>query len=103
MSYFHSVISVTAFNNRVTIKLAEGALNPIIYVTHKDIKEYPFQHDPPRDSICHQTPPGHKAVVHGPLAVIIQSISYPLNCAPFETVPIQFRNKGVVWDHVKGL
>ena len=58
---------------------------------------------PLEDTICHQTPPGHKSIEHSPLAENIQSIPYPLNSSHFQSVSYQLRDKDVMWDHVKGL
>ena len=37
----------------VICKLAEGALNPAIYVIDEDIKQYWSQYGPLKDTICH--------------------------------------------------
>ncbi|KAK4831204.1 hypothetical protein QYF61_016041 [Mycteria americana] len=43
----------------VACKLAEGALDPTVYVTDEDIKQYWSQYRPLRDTTCHCTPSGH--------------------------------------------
>ncbi|KAK4823539.1 hypothetical protein QYF61_003171 [Mycteria americana] len=42
----------------VVCKLAEGALDPTVYVTDEDIKEYWSQYGPLRDTPCHRSPSG---------------------------------------------
>jgi len=59
-------------------KLAEGAGNSIIYVTDKDLKVYWSQDRPLRDTTHYQSPPGHGATDHSPLAATFQPIPYPL-------------------------
>jgi len=43
----------------VTSKLAEGALNPNVHVTNKDIKQCWSQYQPLRNATCHWSPLGH--------------------------------------------
>jgi len=50
-------------------KLAKGSLNPIIYVTYKDFKEYQSQGGPLGNTTCYQFPPGHRVIDHKPLAM----------------------------------
>ena len=44
-----------------------------------------------------------KSADHNPLAVTISSILYPSNSPSFKSIIPQFRDKDVVWDHIKGL
>ncbi|KAK4829013.1 hypothetical protein QYF61_001769 [Mycteria americana] len=43
----------------VVCKLAEGALDPTVYVIDEDIKQYWSQYGPLRDTTCHRSPSGH--------------------------------------------
>ncbi|KAK4820994.1 hypothetical protein QYF61_009460 [Mycteria americana] len=43
----------------VICKLAEGALNPTVYVIDEDIKQYWSQYRPLRDTTHHRSPSGH--------------------------------------------
>ncbi|KAK4810201.1 hypothetical protein QYF61_011795 [Mycteria americana] len=43
----------------VVCRLAEGALDPSVYVIDEDIKQYWSQYGPLRDIACHQSPSGH--------------------------------------------
>ncbi|KAK4827201.1 hypothetical protein QYF61_015229 [Mycteria americana] len=83
----------------VICKLAEGALDPTVYVIDEDIKQYWSQYRPLRDITCHRSPSGHGAVDHYPLDATIQPIPDALNSPPTESVSFQFREKDVVGDH----
>jgi len=87
----------------VVFKFAEGALDPIIYVIDKDIKGYQSQDGLLGHTTHHQPPPGHRAIDHNLLDVTIQPIPCPLNSPPFKPISLQFREKDMVWNHVKGL
>ncbi|KAK4828525.1 hypothetical protein QYF61_026947 [Mycteria americana] len=87
----------------VVSKLVEGALDPTVYVIDEDIKQYWSQYGPLRDTTCHQYPSEHGAVDHYPLDATIQSIPHPLNSPSIRFISLQFREKDVVGDLVKGL
>ncbi|PKU46851.1 solute carrier family 22 member 7- hypothetical protein [Limosa lapponica baueri] len=87
----------------VICNLAEGALDPTLYVIGKDIKQYWSQYRPLRDTTYHQSPSGHSAIDHYPLDATIQPIPLPPNCPFIKLIPLQFREKDVVGDHVKDL
>lgn len=87
----------------VTNKLGEGALDPTIYVTDKDVEEHQSKHRILGDTIYHQLPSGHGAIDHNPFAAIFELTFYPPNSLPFKSISVQFRNKDVVWDLAKGL
>jgi len=87
----------------VISKLAEGALNPIIYVIDQDVKEYWTQDRPLGDTTSYQNSSGHKAIDHNPLTVTIQPIPYPPNSPPVKSTFLQFSDKDVVRDHIKSL
>ena len=52
----------------VICKLAEGSLDPTVYVIDKDIKQYQTQNRPLRNTTHHRPPPGHRAIDHQPLS-----------------------------------
>jgi len=84
----------------VISKLAEGTLNPTVYVTDKDVEEHWFKTDPtPLTTSLHLD----AEPLTEPLATIIQSVLYLPNGPIFKSIYPQFRYKDVVWDHVKGL
>ncbi|KAK4825808.1 hypothetical protein QYF61_002413 [Mycteria americana] len=86
----------------VICKLAEGALDPSVYVTDEDIKQYWSQYGPLRDTTCHRSPSGHGAIDHCPLDATIQPIPHPPSSPPIKSISLQFREKDVVGDHSPG-
>jgi len=84
-------------------KLAEGALSPTVCVVDEDVEVYWSQDRPQRDTTHGSPPPGHGAFDPNPLAATIQPVLYTPNSPPFEPTPLQFRDKSVGWDHIKGL
>ncbi|KAK4827407.1 hypothetical protein QYF61_017837 [Mycteria americana] len=82
-------------------KLAEGALNPTVHVTDKDIKHHQSQYQPLRNATHHWSPLGHRAIDHNSLSATIQPISYPPNGPSIKPTSPQFRDKDVVRDSVK--
>ena len=85
----------------VICKLAEGALDPIIYVTDKDIKQYWSQDRALRNTTHHWPLLGCRASNHHFLGVAFKPILYPLNGPPFKSISLQFGDQDVIWDHVK--
>ncbi|KAK4832883.1 hypothetical protein QYF61_026433 [Mycteria americana] len=77
----------------VICKLAEDALNPTVYVTDEDIKQYWSRHGPLMDTT---------SVDHYPLDATIQTIPHPPNSPPIKSISLQFREKDVVGDHSPG-
>ncbi|PKU40563.1 testosterone 17-beta-dehydrogenase 3-like [Limosa lapponica baueri] len=86
----------------VICKLAEGALDPTVYVIDEDIEQYWSQYRPLRDTTCHQPPSGHRAIDHYPLDATIQMIPHPLKSSPIKSISLQFREKDMVGVHIKG-
>ncbi|KAK4808881.1 hypothetical protein QYF61_007996 [Mycteria americana] len=82
-------------------KLAEGALNPTVHVTAKDVKQCQSQHQPLRNAACHCSPPGHRAIDHNSLSATIQPIPYPPSGPSVKSTSLQFRDKDVVRDSIK--
>ncbi|KAK4815207.1 hypothetical protein QYF61_021826 [Mycteria americana] len=86
----------------VICKLAEGALGLTVNVIDENIEQHWSQYGPLRDTTCHRSPSGHRAIDRYPLDVTIQPVPYPLNSPPIESISPQFREKDVVGDCVKG-
>ncbi|KAK4806258.1 hypothetical protein QYF61_013402 [Mycteria americana] len=82
----------------VFCKLAEGALNPTVYVVDEDIKQDWSQYGPLRDTTRYWFPLGHWAIDRNSLDAAIQPIPYPLNSPPIKSLSLQFREKDVVGD-----
>ena len=98
---FHHVNCTTQFG--VISKLAEGALDSIVDVIDKDVKEHRSQDRPQEDTARYWPPPGHGTVDRHPLSVSFQPISYPTSGPPIKSTSLQFGDKDVVGDYVKGL
>lgn len=69
-------------------KLAEAALNPIIYVSDKCVKEYWSQNRALWDATHHQPPFGHKTMEHNPQAATTQPILYPPSSLQIHISPV---------------
>ncbi|KAK4832903.1 hypothetical protein QYF61_026546 [Mycteria americana] len=82
-------------------KLAEGALNPTVHVTDKDVKQRQSQYQPLRNTTHHWYPLGHRAIDCNSLSATIQPIPYPPSSPSIKSMSLQFRDKDVVWDSVK--
>ena len=87
----------------VISKFAEGALDSIVNVIDKDVKEHQSQDRPLGDATCYRPPPGHGTIDHHPLSAAFQPISYPTSGPPIKSTSLQFGDKDGVGDHVKGL
>ncbi|XP_048790014.1 uncharacterized protein LOC125688256 [Lagopus muta] len=98
---FHRINRTTQLG--VVSKLAEGALNSLIDVINKDVKEHRSQDRPLGDTTCYRPPPGHRAIDHHPLSAAFQPIAYPSGRPPIKSTSLQFGDEDVVGDHVKGL
>lgn len=61
----------------VICKLAEGALNPTIYVVEENIKQYQSKDRPLRDTTCHRPPHGRRAIGHQ-FWTDCEELTYPL-------------------------
>jgi len=71
-------------------------------VTDKDAEDCQSQDWPLRDASCYWPPPWHRTVDHNPMAVSSQQVPNPPKSLSFKSVPLQFREKDVVRDRVKG-
>ena len=54
------------------------------------------------DTACDQPPPSHRTIDHNPLAVSSQPIPNPSNSPSIKSTLLQFREKDVMRDHVRG-
>jgi len=83
------------------LSAAEGALNPTVRVSDKDVKRCQFQYQPLRNTTHHWSPLGHHAIDHNSLSATIQPIAYPLRGLSIKSMSLQFTDKDVMWDSVK--
>ena len=87
----------------VISKLAKGALDPTAYVVDKDVEQQQSQVRSLGDTTYDWFLLGHRSIDHNLLAVTIQPTLCPLNSPAFKSVFLQFRDKNVMQEHVKGL
>ncbi|KAJ7428245.1 hypothetical protein BTVI_01097 [Pitangus sulphuratus] len=74
-----------------------------VCVIEKDIEEYQSQDRTLRDTTHHQPPPGHRAIDHNSLVVSIQPVPYLSNSPSIKSMSLQFGDKDIMWDCIKGL
>ena len=73
-----------------------------LYVSDKDIKERRSKDRSLRDTTRDQPPAGHWAADNSPQATTIHPLLCPSNSPAFKSIPLQFRDKDAVGNHVKG-
>ena len=78
-------------------------LIPLCTFTDTDFEEHCSQDRFLWDTTNHPTPPTHGALDPNPMAVIIQTVPYPLNSLPLRSICLQLTDKDIMWGHVKGL
>lgn len=76
---------------------------PRLPVIDKDVNQHQSQDGPMKDTTCNQPPCGYQAIGHKSLVGAIQSTLNLPNGPSFKSKLFQYRNKNVVWVHVKGL
>ncbi|KAK4814948.1 hypothetical protein QYF61_006892 [Mycteria americana] len=80
----------------VICKLAEGALDPLFQITHKDIKQGWPQHRALGDTTCDQLPTGFNSIHHHSLGPAIQPVLYPAKSTPVQAMSSQFLQENAV-------
>ena len=76
-------------------------LIPLCTFTDTDFEEHCSQDRFLWDTTNHPTPPTHGALDPNPMAVIIQTVPYPLNSLPLRSICLQLTDKDIMWGHVK--
>ncbi|KAK4832461.1 hypothetical protein QYF61_023508 [Mycteria americana] len=74
----------------VVCKLTEGALDPLVQIIDKDIKQDWPQHRALGDIICDQPPTGVNSIHHHSLGPAIQPVLYPVKSTPIQAMSSQF-------------
>ena len=72
-------------------------------VIDEDVEGQQSQARPLGDAACDRPPPRHRTIYHNPSAETGQPVLNPSNTSSFKSIPLQFREKDVVRDHVKCL
>ncbi|KAK4817044.1 hypothetical protein QYF61_026170 [Mycteria americana] len=86
----------------VVCKLTEGALDPLIQIIDKDIKQNWPQHRALGNTACDQPPTGVNSIHHHSLGPAIQPVLYPAKSTPVQAMSSQFLQENAVGNHVKG-
>ncbi|KAK4810059.1 hypothetical protein QYF61_007223 [Mycteria americana] len=86
----------------VICKLIEGALNPLIQIIDKDIKQEWPQHRALGNTTCARPPTGVNSVHHNSLGSAIQPVFYPAKSTPVQAMSPQVLQENAVGDSVKG-
>ncbi|KAK4810446.1 hypothetical protein QYF61_004226 [Mycteria americana] len=80
----------------VICKLTEGALNPLIQIIDKDIKQDWPQHRALGDTTCDRPPTGVNSTHHHSLGPAIQPVLYPEKSTPVQAMSSQFLQENAV-------
>ncbi|KAK4810518.1 hypothetical protein QYF61_004481 [Mycteria americana] len=86
----------------VICKLTEGALDPFIQITDKDIKQNWPQHRALGNTTCDWPPTGVNSIHHHSLGPAIQPVLYPAKSMPVQAMSSQFVQENAVGNGVKG-
>ncbi|KAK4821657.1 hypothetical protein QYF61_026755 [Mycteria americana] len=80
----------------VVCKLTEGALDPLIQIIDKDIKQNWPQHRALGNTACDRPPTGFKSIHHHSLGLAIQPVFYPAKSTPVQAMSSQFLQENAV-------
>ncbi|KAK4813930.1 hypothetical protein QYF61_003000 [Mycteria americana] len=86
----------------VICKLTEGALDPLVQIIDKDIKQDWPQHRALGNSTCDRPPTGVNSIHHNSLGPAVQPVLYPVKCTPIQAMSSQFLQENAVRNGVKG-
>ncbi|KAK4820816.1 hypothetical protein QYF61_007210 [Mycteria americana] len=86
----------------VICKLTEGALDPFVQTTDKDVKQNWPQHRALGDTTCDRPPTGVNSIHHHSLGPAIQPVLYPAKSTPVQAMISQFLQENAMGNSVKG-
>ncbi|KAK4824040.1 hypothetical protein QYF61_009631 [Mycteria americana] len=86
----------------VICKLTEGALDPVVQIIDKDIKQNWPQHRALGNTACDWPPTGVNSIHHHSLGPAIQPVLYPAKSPPVQAMSSQFLQENAVGNHVNG-
>ncbi|KAK4813638.1 hypothetical protein QYF61_014398 [Mycteria americana] len=86
----------------VICKLTEGALDPLVQIIDKDVKQNWPQHRALGNTACDRPPTGVNSIHHHSLGLAIQPVLYPAKSTPVQAMSSQFLQENAVGDSVKG-
>ncbi|KAK4822230.1 LOW QUALITY PROTEIN: hypothetical protein QYF61_011871 [Mycteria americana] len=85
----------------VVCKLTEGALDPLIQIIDKDVKQNWPQHRALGNTACDRPPTGVNSIHHHSLGPAIQPVLYPAKSTPVQAMSSQFLQENAVGNRVK--
>ncbi|KAK4827772.1 hypothetical protein QYF61_021517 [Mycteria americana] len=85
----------------VICKLTEGALDPLVQIIDKDVKQNWPQHRALGNTTCDQPPTGFNSIHHHSLGPAIQPVLYPAKSTPVQAMSSQFLQENAVGNHVQ--
>ncbi|KAK4832950.1 hypothetical protein QYF61_026606 [Mycteria americana] len=85
----------------VICKLTEGALDPLVQVIDKDIKQDWPQQRVLGNTTCDRPPTGFNSIHHHSLGLAIQPVLYPVKHTPVQAMSSQFLQENAVGNHYK--
>ncbi|KAK4821781.1 hypothetical protein QYF61_002197 [Mycteria americana] len=74
----------------VVCKLTEGALDPLVQIIDKDMKQNWPQHRALGDTTCDRPPTGVNSIHHNSLGPAVQPVLYPAKSTPVQAMSSQF-------------
>ncbi|KAK4807797.1 hypothetical protein QYF61_023630 [Mycteria americana] len=86
----------------VICKLTEGALDPLVQIVDKDIKQNWPQHRTLGNTTCDRPPTGVNSIHHHSLGPAIQPVLYPAKSTTVQAMSSQFLQENAVGNRVKG-
>ncbi|KAK4831708.1 hypothetical protein QYF61_018760 [Mycteria americana] len=86
----------------VICKLTEGALDPLVQIIDKDIKQNWPQHRALGNTTCDRPPTGFNSIHHHSLGPAIQQVLYSAKSMPVQAISSQFLQENAVGNRVKG-
>ncbi|KAK4830691.1 hypothetical protein QYF61_012860 [Mycteria americana] len=86
----------------VICNLTEGALDPLVQIIDKDVKQNWPQHRALGNTTCDRPPTGVNSIHHHSLGPAIQPVLYPAKSTPIQAMSSQFLQENAVGNGVKG-
>ncbi|KAK4813631.1 hypothetical protein QYF61_014391 [Mycteria americana] len=86
----------------VICKLTEGALDPLVQIIDKDVKQNWPQHRALGNTACDRPPTGVNSIHHHSLGPAVQPVLYPAKSTPVQAMSSQFLQENAVGNRVKG-
>ena len=103
LCYFPTLKQInTSVQLDVVCKLTEDALDPLVQIIDKDIKQNWPQNWALGNTICAQLSTGFNSIHHNALVPVIQLVLYPVKSVPIQAMRNQFLQQNAVENGVIG-